>query len=209
MLHTALEFVLFFFRQVFHDPFLQLLLGFCCRFFLPALVGLFLRLVEQLLAARLRNIAVTIVKRHLVNLFFGGDHAIHDAAHLQAWLRTVADDSPIDVDQEGTELAEYRLEAFGRCMTIMQIHLKGTSEALLFPDALELLNFFDVLMFLGIDNLLLPLSELFLPRCIFILLGITLLPGCPVLHDLQLFCRDIIDDRQVLEIHQKHVAHLM
>ena len=209
LVHPVLELVFLLFRQVCHEALRQVFLGLVFSIFFPALVDIFFRLIQQFLAARFRDITVTVVERHLVNLFFGGNHAVHDAAHRQAWLHVIPNDGTVDADQEGTELAEHRPQAFRWRMAIVQVHLEGTGEALLLPDKFQKLCLFRVpLLLCGNDGHFPVIKLLFEPR-ILIQLIVIRMPGSPLLHDMKFLSGNIINLGQVLEVHQEHVPHLM
>ena len=206
---ALLELALFLLRQVFHDGLRELFLRFRDSFLPPPGIRLHVVFVEQLLAARLRDVLVAVVEGHFLDLFLRGDHTRHDALHRQGCVPAVARERLVNDAQELLEPPEHSPQPPRRGLALAQVELERAREALLPPLTLEPVCRVMISGRLRIDDSLLTLPELPLPGRPLVLLRRTLLPVRPGVDELQFLLRYLVNLCEVFEIHEEHVAHLV
>ena len=138
-----------------------------------------------------------------------GNHASHDGFHLGRSLAACSLERLIDTFEELLELQENALQDARRSFARLKVTLEAACETLLLPLTLELPALDHIAALLRRKNRLLALGKLLLPRRVLVLLRLSFLPRRPVSHRFKVFGARLVESRNVFQIHEEHVPHLM
>ena len=199
--------------QVIHDTLAQNILCLFLCLLRPALIELRLRLTKEgfntLLAKEFFNRAESLVQLCLRDFILRCNHACHDRLYLHRRhcariLREI-----VDFTQERLEAAEHTPHGRRRGFPFRKIHLKSTGKPLLPPTLQCRLLRNSVARLLHRENRVLVIAELIGKVRILVFLRCALVPLCPRIDRLKLFCRGFVHLCELVQIHQEHVTHLV
>ena len=201
------------FFEVFHDTFTKNVLCLFLRFLRPALVKLRLRLPEEgfnaLFAEQLLHRAETRVKLRRLDFLLRRNHTRHDRLYLCRRHCAHVLCEIVDFTQERLESAEYALHRRRRCFPFGKVHLKATGKPLLPPSLHRGFLCNGIPRLLCRKDRVLVVAELIGEIRICILIRRALVPLCPRIDRFKIFRRRFVNLRELVQIHQEHMPHLM
>ena len=213
LLHTLLELRTCFLLEVFHHTGAQNILRVSSCLLQPLRIRIRHivpeEIIQCLLAAHLLHRTPAFIQLCRLDLFLGSDHARHHRLHLRRRFAAHILHELIDPTEQLLEPAEHPAQCLRRRLPLIEIQLEPACKTLM-PPAIPCRPQSDrIARFQRITNRRLMCAELFRPRRIFVLLRRPLVPLGPFIHRGKILCRRLIELRQLIQIIQEQMPHLM
>ena len=201
------------FFKVFHDTFTKNVLCLFLRLLRPTLVKLCLRLPKEgfnaLFAKQLLHRAETRVKLRRLDFLLRRNHTRHDCLHLFRRHCAHVLCEIVDLAQERLKPSKYAIHRRRRGFPFGKVHLKATGKSLLPPPLHRSFLCNRIARLLRRKDRVLVVAELIGKVCPCILIRRTFVPLCPRIDRLKVFRRGFVHLRELVQIHQEHMPHLV